>query len=557
MAMLRIIKGLSPGKTYPVREGSYTLGRGQDCDIHLEAAAVSRKHARIYFQGGNYILEDLKSRNGTLINNRLVSNPVILKHRDRIQVCSIVMFFYADGQENDAEDFDEFQARIDDNEHPSDKSSYMATFDMFQNKGQSGLTSASAESKLKALVAIGRHLGEAVKLEEVLLRILESLFDIFPQADRGIIILRDPKTGRLLPKALKQRHPNNEEVRLSRTILQNVIASGKAILSADAASDSRFDMSQSISYSPIRSMMCAPLIGIDGNAIGVLQIDAASTMKQFTTSDLEILASVANQATIAVRNAQLIESAMEEASLRRELTVAHKVQQGLLPASKPVLPGYTFFDYYAPARQLGGDYFDYIPLPDGRLAITLADVSGKGISASLLMAKLSAEVRYMLAMHTDTTEAMFDLNNTFCDDRWDDRFVTLITGILNPQTHEITLVNAGHLPPILCHAEGGTTVLTHLERGLPIGVLSDTVYQKTSVQLQPGETLFFFTDGVTDAVNEMGDMFGNERIYRCWEKKFDTVEEHGMALIRDVHRFVGTVPNADDICITGIRRNFE
>ncbi|MDO4574554.1 MAG: SpoIIE family protein phosphatase [Planctomycetia bacterium] len=555
MALLRLIKGLSPGKTYPVHGGSHILGRGQDCDIHLDVAAVSRKHARIYKQDDHYVLEDLKSRNGTMVNNRPVADSVTLNHRDRIQICSIVMFFYDDGKENEAGGYEALQAHIDDSEASgAAKSSFIASYDMVKNRGQAGMTSAPAEEKLKALVAIGRHLGEAVQLEEVLLRILESLFDIFPQADRGIIILRDPKTGRLLPKALKQRNPNNEEVRLSRTILQNVITSGKAILSADAAADSRFDMAQSISYSPIRSMMCAPLIGIDGSAIGVLQIDAASTMKQFTSSDLEILASVATQAALAVRSAQLMEKAMEEASLKRELSVAHKVQQGLLPASKPVLAGYQFFDYYAPARHLGGDYYDYIPLPDGRLAVTLADVSGKGISASLLMAKLSAEARYKLAIHPDVTEAMYELNNTFCDERWDDRFVTLVMGIIDPVANTVTMVNAGHVPPVVCHAGGGTTVLTNTERGLPIGVLPDTIYKTTTVTIASGETLFFFTDGATDAVNEQGEMFGADRIYRCWAAKFDSVEEQGMALIRSIERFVGTVPNADDICITGIRR---
>ena len=490
MALLRLIKGFSPGKTFNLTAQSYTLGRGHDCEIQLEVAAVSRRHVRIFRQGEDYYIEDLKSRNGTLLNNMPVHEAVKLNHRDRIQICTIVMYYYADGMEHDPAEIEEFQARILDAE-PSDKSSFMATFDMLKQKNPLGQTSVSAEVKLRALVEIGRHLGEAVKLEEVLNRILESLFDIFPQADRGIIVLREMNTDRLVPKALKQRNPDNEEVRLSRTILQTVISTGQAILSADAAMDARFDMAQSISSSPIRSMMCAPLIGIDGDAIGVLQIDAATTMRQFTSNDLEILASVANQATVAVRNAQLMERAMAEESLKRELNVAHKVQQGLLPAMKPVVEGYEFFDYYSPARQLGGDVFDYVPLQNGHLAVILGDVSGKGISASLLMAKMSAEARYLLAMHPDVTDAMFALNNTFCDDRWGDRFVTLVTAILDPQTHDVQLVNAGHTPPMLCRPNGTLDVL-ELYPGFPIGVLPDSTFMVNQVHLEPGETLFFF-----------------------------------------------------------------
>jgi len=450
MALLRLIKGYAPGKTFSLNESSCTLGRAHDCEVQLEAASVSRRHVRIFRRGNDYYIEDLKSRNGTLLNNRPILEPTRLNHRDRIQVCSIVLYFYADGHEHETGGIEEFQAKIADM-GPEDQSSYMATFDMLRQKHALGQTMASAEVKLRALVEIGRHLGEAVQVEEVLMRILDSLFIIFPQADRGIIVLREPNTNTLVPKALKQRNPSSDEVRLSRTILQNVITTGQAILSADAVQDSRFNMSQSISHSPIRSMMCAPLVGIDGNAIGVLQIDAATTMRQFTSQDLEILASVANQATVAVRNAQLMESAMAEASIRRELNVAHKVQQGFLPAMKPSVAGYEFFDYYSPARQLGGDYFDYVPLQDGRLAVILGDVSGKGISASLLMAKMSAEARYLLAMHPNLADAMFALNNTFCDDRWGDRFITVVAGVLDPKTHELELVNAGHVQHSLYH----------------------------------------------------------------------------------------------------------
>ncbi|MBQ2821492.1 MAG: SpoIIE family protein phosphatase [Thermoguttaceae bacterium] len=552
MALLRLIKGLSPGKTFSLKENEYILGRGHDCEIQLEIAAVSRKHVRIYRMGNDYFLEDLKSRNGTLLNNRPVTVPTKLNNRDRIQVCSVVMYYYSDGHEHDRDEIEDFQARISDI-GVGDQSSYMATFDMLKQKNQLGQNSVNPEVKLHALIEIGRHLGEAVKLEEVLARILESLFDIFPQADRGIIVLRDRNSDRLVPKALKQRNPNNEEVRLSRTILQNVISSGQAILSADAATDSRFDMAQSISHSPIRSMMCAPLLGINGDAIGVLQIDAATTMRQFTASDLEILASVANQATFAVRNAQLMEHLMAEESLKRELRVAHKVQQGLLPAMKPIVNGYEFFDYYSPARQLGGDYFDYVPLQDGRLAVILGDVSGKGISASLLMAKMSAEARYLLAMHPSVTDAMFALNNTFCDERWEDRFVTVIAGILDPRTHDIELVNAGHLPPVLCRPDGSLEIV-QTQRGFPVGVLPDSTFISNKIRLKPGESLFFFTDGATDGVNAEGVMFGMERILNCWRKPYLNIEEQGMALIRDIQKFVGKVPHADDICLTGIRR---
>ena len=134
-----------------------------------------------------------------------------------------------------------------------------------------------------------------------------------------------------------------------------------------------------------------------------------------------------------MENAQLHEVALQESVLQRELALAHKVQQGFLPAAPPQVPGYEFFDFYEPANQVGGDYFDYVWIPGGRLAVAVADVSGKGISAALLMAKLSADVRYCLVSEPTPAAAISRLNRAFCESRWEDRFVTLVLAVLDPR----------------------------------------------------------------------------------------------------------------------------
>ena len=156
-------------------------------------------------------------------------------------------------------------------------------------------------------------------------------------------------------------------------------------------------MAESIVDFHIRSMICAPLVDRDGNSLGVIQLDTLDPRNRFKKDDLDVLVSVACQAAFAVENAQLHEAAMHDQAIRRELAVAHEVQRGFLPSAAPRIPEYDFFEFYEPANQLGGDYYDYVELPGGRLAVVVADVSGKGISASLLMAKLSAETRYCLA----------------------------------------------------------------------------------------------------------------------------------------------------------------
>ena len=449
MAVLRFIRGDATGLVYPLRHQSYLLGRNSECDIVLNSVSVSRHHARIFYQNGAYLIEDMGSRNGTMVNSSPVTQPSELKHRDRICICDVLLLFLADGHENDRSGYEDFQAKIEDTGE-DEHSSVLMTYNMLGEP----VAKASAEAKLRAMVAIGKNLGEPGRLEDVLLRILDSLFDIFPQAERGVIVLRDVKTGTLDAKALKQRDPKRLDVRLSRTILQNAIGTRQAILSADVVHDERFSTSDSVSISPIRSVMCVPRLGQNQEVLGVTQLDASTVAKQFDAADLEILASVSGLVAIAIQNAQLMEAALADASHQREMEVAHRVQRGLLPAGRPECAEYEFFDHYAPARQLGGDYYDYVSLASGHLAIVLADVAGKGVSAALVMAKLSADMKYLLAMYSDPVDVVSDLNNHFCDVRWDDSFVTMVVAILDQATHRLTLVNAGHLLPVLCHADG-------------------------------------------------------------------------------------------------------
>ena len=282
-------------------------------------------------------------------------------------------------------------------------------------------------------------------------KLLDSLFTIFIQADRGFIVLRDPASGRLVPKAVKHRRGDDAEtIRISRTIVNGVMASREAILSADAANDAVSTWPQSIVDFHIRSMMCAPLVNSEGDAIGR---DRRSTRSTSGT------ASIARTSTcwpawparrpLRWKTPSCTRRVLREQALKRELSVAHEVLRGFLPAASPRIENYEFFEFYEPANQLGGDYYDYIPLPGGRLAVVVADVSGKGIPASLLMARLSADTRYCLASEATPAEAVARLNRVFCDAGWEDRFVTLVLAVLDPARHEVTLVNAGHLPPLL------------------------------------------------------------------------------------------------------------
>jgi serine phosphatase RsbU (regulator of sigma subunit) len=327
------------------------------------------------------------------------------------------------------------------------------------------------------------------------------------------------------------------------------MASKEAILSADAASDMRFETSQSIADLRIRSVMCAPLIDSEGKSLGVLQVDTVDQRHRFQQDDLDVLASIAAQASIAVDNAQLHEQALKQNALNRDLEIAHKVQRGLLPAQPPNVSGYHFFDFYEPAYQVGGDYYDYIELSGGRIAVVLGDVSGKGVSAALLMAKLSGEIRYSLASERTPAEAMNRMNVTFCRSGWDDRFVTFIIAVLNPLQHEVTIVNAGHMPPLLRRSTGGVESIGAPESGVPLGIDCDFKYTQFTRSLAPGDFLTMFTDGISEAMNPAGDLYGLARLREQVGADTANVVDLGRHILDDVRKYVSGRSQSDDMCL--------
>jgi phosphoserine phosphatase RsbU/P len=557
MAVLRALQGLNPGQLFPLEGASVILGRHPGCDIVLESASVSRQHARILNVDGDFYLEDLHSRNGTLLNGRPIAQRQLLHENDEVGVCDLAFVFHLGPPELNLTppparrgDAVTEALMVDDEDEPSESSTIMSKLNVPARS--TGLRlEVNSEAKLKALVEISQHLGMALGLAEVLPKLLDSLFAIFPQADRGFVVLRDPASGRLVPKAVKYRRgEETQTVRISRTIVANVMSSKEAILSADAAADARFEMAESIVDFHIRSMMCAPLVNRDGNSLGVIQIDTLDPRNRFRQDDLDVLVSVACQAAFAVENAQLHEAAMREQAIRRELAVAHEVQRGFLPSAAPRIPEYDFFEFYEPANQLGGDYYDYIDLPGGRLAVVVADVSGKGISASLLMAKLSAETRYCLASEPSPAQAVGRLNRAFCDSGWEDRFVTMVLAVLDPRRHEVTVVNAGHLPPLLRRGPGAVEAIGESESRLPLGVEREQDYAPYTFTLAPAHSLILYTDGITEAMNAKDELYGHQRLLSLLAADVSGVRPMGRRILDDVKRFVGARPQSDDMCLT-------
>lgn len=559
MAFLTLAVGVDPGKRFGLVGERAVIGRSSDCDVAIDVAAVSRRHAALVLDAGQFFVEDLGSRNGTILNGRIIAGRTPVRDGDRIGVCDQEFTFHSDRPTGLASADTLGRAREstlsqlidDDDDTDGDLGNVMATIDVGAMDAKT-LASANPEAKLKALIEISKSLSKTVSLEEILPSLLDSLFKVFVQADRGFIVMKtkpEPDAPLAVVEQKARRRSQEEGMRISRTIVKHSVENKQAVLSADAASDERFGMAESIAEFQIRSMMCVPMIDSDGEAIGVLQIDTVNQMSRFDDEDLEVLVAVGNQAAAAIDNARLHEQAIAQRALARDLALAARMQRALLPKQPPEAPDYTFFDYYESARQVGGDYYDYITLPDNRFAVVLGDVAGKGVAAALIMARLSSDVRFALATQADASQVMMRINRSFAEQQLDDKFVTMVIAIVDRRSHQVTLVNAGHMPPLLRNQAGEVSEVAEEISGLPLGVYDDFEYETHTHQLAPGDYLTLFTDGFSEAMNAGRELYGMERLIASAGAEVSDIADLGQHILSDVRTFVNGYAQSDDMCL--------
>lgn len=565
--------GARTGERIHLAKKRLVIGRHPDCDIVVDASSVSRQHAAISVDGDVVFLEDLRSRNGTMVNGRLVTGRQRLAEGDEVLICDQRMLFLSQSSARSSRVAlgDETvspkgalqpHVLLDDIiDSDNGDSVIVSQVDIVGPAGHEG-PEVHVTAKGRAARDLGRAIGALLSLDEVLPRLLDGLFAIFPQAERGFVLLADSKSKRFLLRARKVNGvPEPGSLRLSLSLINKVVQSRRAILSADAGADSRFKASDSVIDCRIRAVMLVPFIGSDGSVLGVIHIDSRDAGGAFVQNDLEVLAGVAGQVAHAIEQALAYDDRIGQEQLKRDLELAHRVQQGLLPAKPPEIVGYEVFDFYEPAHQIGGDFFAYVPLPNGRIAVVLADVSGKGVSAALVMAALSADVRYCLASEHDVAEAVSRINESFCRSGWDDRFATLIVAVLDPVSHRITLVTAGHPPVFVRDAAGYVEAIGADEAGLPLGVDSEYRYTPLDVEVPPGTILVFYTDGISEAMDHENHPYGLARLLRVLADPANAVEKTaegiGRRILGDVERHAAGQNRSDDMCLVCVGRLAE
>ncbi len=407
---------------------------------------------------------------------------------------------------------------------------------------------------LRRLLDVSRRINAEVNPDAVLAAIVDSLVSL-TRADRGFLMIKGPdgelefaiardKQGEALPA---------QKFSISEGVVQEVAASGETRLIDDAASTDAWQARVSVIRLSLRTILCTPLRSPQG-VIGVIYVDSSSITRRFTEADVPLVEAFAAQAAAAVDRVRLQRAERERDRMRSQLRVASDIQRTFLLDAFPDLPGVQGAVASVPALEVGGDFYDVMRLPGGRVGLMVGDVSGKGVPGALFGARLMSDVRYEMLYQDDVGLALTAINRIVADRATRGMFVTFLYVVLDPKTGEAEFSNAGHqIPPLVRNARGELHAWDGA-LGLPLGVAVDATYQPGHERLEPGDTLLLITDGITDAVGPGGERFGDERAFDVIRRAPGDPDGLLEALQDAVRSFTGRRRQADDQTLVAVAR---
>ena len=412
-----------------------------------------------------------------------------------------------------------------------------------------GLTTTD---KLRMLLDITKKISRSLDLQEVLNLVMDTLDSLIPYDAAGIFVLQcvDPE---MVPEGEEPCTFKAEAVRgydidelsdlhlkLGEGFIGSVAVSGMPVISHDVRNDPVYINARDRT----RSEMVAPIISND-EVIGVFDLES-DDLNAYSNDDLEVLMLLASQVAIIIEKVMLHEQLIEKKRLQGQLEVARQVQLELLPPNDPQLPGYDISAYNFPTEEVSGDYYDWVKIYDDQIGIVIADVSGKGVPAAILMAFLRASLRAATHIGYATSVSMAKVNYLLWESTERNQFVTAFHGILDASNKTLSYSNAGHNPPLLLNAAGEESFITHGEQ--PLGMFPETRYHEYHLLLHPGDVLVLYTDGVTESQNPDGVEFGRERLAQAVKENYDrTARELIASLEMAVLEWTANVGSNDDV----------
>jgi len=524
----------SARRSYRITREETIVGRRSDCDVNINNQHISRRHARIVFRDSKYILFDLDSRFGTYLRGVRVTEHV-LEPGDCIELGKdrVPFLFTTDetsfpGENTSSLEHSIFNLKLQDNEEASELEKVTWILD-FQQHWESSFTPETAFDQI---------LHSALKLSG---------------AERSYILVRD-KTGFGYTTGMDStlRRLKEGEFQTSRSVVQHVVQTGTSVFMVEGL-DKIFAGTNSMIASGAKALACLPLRGIpeDSGAaamLGILYLDSTHPMHALSGLDEKILKKLAGDAGNVLERIEFVKGAQQRKTLERELALAEETQKALLPSVIPVVPGWQLAAFSKPTRYVGGDFYDFLQSPGGSLVGVLGDVAGKGVSAALISSMILGSLHSLIHSNQPIEMVVSAVNRLMCEKSSTSRFVTLFAVEFTPGTGG-RFLSAGHTTGYLFRwATGAVEELP--SNCMVVGAFSFAVFECNPIDLNPGDLIISYSDGLTEAENPAGEMFEEPRVLQIIREAgpsgADAVIEK---LTSELERFTKGHPQTDDITI--------
>lgn len=525
--------------------GRVSLGRSTDNDLaYPDDPVLSRHHLVIERESGKWYAQDLGSKNGSLCNNEPLTARREISPGDVVSAGQVRLIFDIPSE------VQEQTVLFVPEETPTMNRSSMET-NLDEVVAEAGGLEAALRGsaldgspRIQALFEAGRELAGHRPLSELFDMILDLAVKSVG-ATRGML-------GTVEQDGLKVRSVRGEGMVISNSVRDKVLNDRSSLLVIDTGLDQDLREAQTIVAQKVKSLIAVPL-QTDARVIGIIYVDTQEVVRAFTQEDLNLLTVMANVAAVRIEHARLLEVEQIERAMAIDLAKAAEIQQRLLPLCDPDVRGLEVAGRSVPCRSVGGDYYDYLPLPNGKLGVIVADVAGKGMSAALLMSSMQARVQ-VLSEETDKLGLLVTrLNRSINSAVPDNRFITFFMTVIDPVTGEFEYVNAGHNAPYVSRASGETETLS--AGGPVLGILKSIEYQSASGRLNPGDMLLLYSDGVSEAQNEREEEFGEPALEAMLPVLRAQSASGAIEILRErLLAFIGKAAATDDITAVIVKK---
>jgi phosphoserine phosphatase RsbU/P len=543
MPDLQILSPDGQTRAMPLTGSSVTLGRSSTAELcYPDDAGLSRQHLAFESEGAEWFLRDLGSKNGTILNGARIEGRNALKPGDRVMAGHLILIYDNRKRVDDATRV----VFVDSGDASTSSSTVISDLaGVIKGEAVKSGDPVAGSTAVQALIRAGNELAGERPLPELFRFILDLSIQAV-NAERGVLMTLEDD-GELQVRATR-----GEGFRISSAVRNRVLDNKESVLVRDTALDDAFRERRSIVEQNIRTLMAVPLQTRE-RIIGLIYVDSPSMQREFSKDDLSLLTVMANVAAIRIEQSRFAEMDRARKVMESELAQAAEIQRRYLPPRAPSVTGLDLAGHNAPCRTVGGDYYQFFPYENGRVAMVLGDVSGKGMPASLLMMGLQARLETLIDEPGDLGQVVTRLNRLTQANCPEGKFITLFLCVLDGATGELVYANAGHNPPIIVRNDGRYEALPG--GGPVLGILRGLEYQQYSARLEKGDVLAIYSDGITEAATPEDVEFETEELARALSAHRNGPAQ---AMVTGVNSAVAEwtqgAPAADDITLIVARR---